>query len=56
MKTMRRKKSKTQNEKTRLKAPQSMAEKTSEIPTYDTSISHQDLTIFSYPHIKESPE
>ena len=44
------------NIKTRLKAPERMAEKNFSGPTYDTSISHQDLTIFNFRHIRELSE
>ena len=43
--------SKTQNQKTRLKAPQRVAEKNFSGPTYDTSISHLDPMIFNCHHI-----
>jgi hypothetical protein len=44
--------SKTNNQKTRLKAPQKVVEKNFSSPTYDTSISHLDLMIFSCHHIR----
>ena len=47
---------KTQNQETRLKAPQRVAEKNCSGPIYDTPISHRDLTIFNYHHIGELSE
>ena len=48
--------SKTQNQKTRLKAPQRVAEKNFSGPTYDTSISHLDPMIYNYRHVREFSE
>ena len=45
--------SKTQNQKTRLKAPQRVAEKDFSSPTYDTSFSHMDPMIFNCHHIRK---
>ena len=40
--------SKTHNQKTNLKDPQRVVKKTSQVPTFGTSVSHRDLTIFNY--------
>ena len=45
--------SKTQNQKTRLRAPQRVVEKNFSGPTYDTSISHLDPMIFNCHHIRK---
>ena len=45
--------SKTQNQKTRLKAPQRVAKKNFSGPTHDTSISHLDPMIFNCHHIRK---
>ena len=45
--------SKTRNQKTRIKAPERVAEKNFSGPTYDTSISHLDPMISNYHHIKK---
>ena len=45
--------SKTQNQKTRLKAPQRVAKKNFSGPTYDTSISHLDAMIYNCRHVRE---
>ena len=45
--------SKTENQKTRLKAPQRVAEKNFSGPTHDTSISHLDPMIFNCHHIRK---
>ena len=47
---------KTQNQKTRLKAPQRVAKKNFVGPTYDTSISHMDPIIFNCHHIVKFSE
>ena len=54
--TLRRKKSQTQNQKTRLKAPQRVAEKNFLGPIYDTSISHLDPMIYNCRHVREFSE
>ena len=59
MKTMRRKKSQTvvKDTKPKDKAKDSTeggGKKTSQVPTYDTSISHRDIMIFNCHHIIES--
>ena len=46
--------SKTQNQKTGLKAPQRVVEKNFSGPTYDTYISHQDPMIYNCQHVRES--
>ena len=48
--------SKTRNQKSRLKAPQRVAEKKFSGPTYDTSISHLDPMIFNCHHIRKISE
>jgi hypothetical protein len=48
--------SKTQNQKTRLKAPQRVAEKNFSGPTYDTSISNYDPMIYNYQHVEKFSE
>ena len=45
--------SKTQNQKTRLKAPQRVAKKNFLGPTYDTSIPHLDPMIYNCRHVRK---